>query len=57
MAVIEILLPKMGESVAEATITNLLVEPVLMLKQMRQLLKLQLIRLIVKCQLLKMGCL
>ena len=27
MAVIEILLPKMGESVAEATITNLLVEP------------------------------
>ena len=27
MAIIEILLPKMGESVAEATITNLLVEP------------------------------
>ena len=27
MAIIEILLPKMGESVAEATITKLLVEP------------------------------
>jgi 2-oxoglutarate dehydrogenase E2 component (dihydrolipoamide succinyltransferase) len=46
MAKFELKLPKMGESVAEATITNWLKELVTKLKRMRQYLKLQLIRLI-----------
>ena len=55
MAVIEILLPKMGESVAEATITNLLVSQDQAFKLMRQSLKSLQIKLIVKFQHLKMG--